>query len=115
VVADSARPAQRALNLQTNRYGVLPRRLKSLRMGSRVERQPQFSGARALVQRRPAPTHYMEGATSRATCNRIFPTTTTGTQRLAARRQHHNSGYDIQANHTLPRHDNKINEAMALS
>jgi hypothetical protein len=38
MVADSARPTQRTLNLQTHRDGIPPRGLKCLRVGSRVER-----------------------------------------------------------------------------
>jgi hypothetical protein len=115
MVADIARPEQRTLNLQTHRDGVPPRRFKRLRMGSRVKPQPLLPGARVMVRRPPTPTHHLEGATSRTTCNRIFPTIATGTQRLISRRQHCSRGYAFQAYHTLPRHDDRITEAMAFT
>jgi hypothetical protein len=108
MVADSARPAQRTFNLQTDRDGLPTRRLKWLRMKSRVKRQPQISGARFHVRRRPAPTHHMEGATSRTTRDRVCSTSATGTQRLTTRGQHRRRGYAFQANHSLPRHDDRI-------
>jgi hypothetical protein len=58
MVAHSARPSQRTLNLQAHRDGVPPRRLQCLRMGSRAKRQPCLSGARfwARHQRRYSDT-----------------------------------------------------------
>jgi hypothetical protein len=81
--------------------------------GAVLNDNPNFAGPRFLVRRRPTSTHHLEGATSRAPCNRVFPTAATGTQILTTHRQHIDSGYAIQANHTLPRHDDGITTAVA--
>jgi hypothetical protein len=115
VVAYSARPTQRTLNLQTHRDGVPPRRLKWLRMGSRAERQPCLPGTRFLVRRRPTPTHHMEGTTSCATRHRILFTTTTRMQRLTPRGQHRRRGDAVQIDYSFPCHDDRITKALALT
>jgi hypothetical protein len=68
-----------------------------------------------MNSRRPSPKECRKGATSRLTCNQVFSTTTPGTQRLTARRQHSNRDRVVQANHTLSCICDRIAEAVVLT
>jgi hypothetical protein len=57
----------------------------------------------------------MEGATSRATRNQVLSTASTRTKRLTTRGEDRRRSDAVQTNHSLPRHDDRIKEALALA
>jgi hypothetical protein len=83
-------------------------------MGSHSEPQHSIPCARALVRQRLAAIYHVERATSRMPHNRVFPATATGVQPLPTLGQHSCHRYFDQADHTLPRNDDRIAVTMAV-
>jgi hypothetical protein len=91
VVAYGAQPEQRAVHLQAHRDRLPPRRLRRLRVGSRIEQRLQLPSPRFLERYRPATTHHVEGTPSSPTRSRVVSTPTKRPARPTTRGQH-NSG-----------------------
>jgi hypothetical protein len=112
VVANSPHTKQLPLHLQAHRDCLPPRRLKRLRMGRRLERQPQLLGTRLLGRTRPPPTHYLERATRSPTRNRVLPPSARGPQCPPTQEQHHCGRILHQAYYTITYNDGR--DSMSL-